>query len=295
MISVNNIKVNPTIFPDGTQGIMDFNVSPYMGIYTIRWKYVNDSELVTLIYIVNHLRSTHPDCSFELVMPYCPNARMDRVKSDKEVFTMKWFAGVINSLKFDRVFILDAHSNVSLALIDNVVPLRAGVDKIISHILKTNDISKRDTLIYFPDEGSLKRYGSEKCFNEFTKIHGSKLRVWETGEIIGLSVIGPNGTVQKVGDNIVEGKNVLMVDDIISYGGTMLYSYNVLNSLGAADVSIYATHTENSVLDKSKSKVLPLLDSGKVSKLYTTDSIFSGSHPKIETIKVYTNYEEFQF
>ena len=56
-----------------------------------------------------------------LVLPFVPNARMDRTHSSKEVFTLKYFAEVINSLEFASVTVLDPHSVVSEALIDRVV------------------------------------------------------------------------------------------------------------------------------------------------------------------------------
>lgn len=55
-----------------------------------------------------------------LPVPHCPHARMDRVKGTTDVFTLKSFADVINSLDFTKVVIYDAHSNVTPALIDRV-------------------------------------------------------------------------------------------------------------------------------------------------------------------------------
>lgn len=56
-------------------------------------------------------------------MPYIPHARMDRVQELEDVFTLKYFCQVINSLHFDKVIVRDAHSNVSLALLDRVIDL----------------------------------------------------------------------------------------------------------------------------------------------------------------------------
>ena len=46
-------------------------------------------------------------------MPYIPNARKDRAHREKDVFTLKYFANIINSLNFDNVYVLNPHSNVS--------------------------------------------------------------------------------------------------------------------------------------------------------------------------------------
>lgn len=45
---------------------------------------------------------------------------MDRVKNPDEVFTLKYFCEFINDLKFDVVYVNDPHSDVSMALLNNV-------------------------------------------------------------------------------------------------------------------------------------------------------------------------------
>ena len=83
-------------------------------------------------------------------MPYIPNARMDRVKNSDEVFTLKYFAEFINDLKFDTVEVLDPHSNVSTALIDNISIIEP--TDIILHILETVN-SDGNTILFFQMRG----------------------------------------------------------------------------------------------------------------------------------------------
>ena len=75
-----------------------------------------------------------------------------------------------------------------------------------------------------------------------------------------------------------------MIDDIISYGGTMAYSADRLEELGADKIYAYASHTENSVLDQEKGTFLKRLDYGTIDKLYTTNSIYNGEHKDIKVI-----------
>ena len=99
----------------------------------------NNEELVALIYIVKHLKS-HGINRVHLDMPYIPNARQDRVKSDEDVFTLKYFAEVINSLNFASVTVLDPHSVVSEALIDRVIiktPAK-NIEKVLEKIGEEN-------------------------------------------------------------------------------------------------------------------------------------------------------------
>ena len=71
--------------------------------------------------------------------------------------------------------------------------------------------------------------------------------------------------------NIVD-KNVLIVDDICSKGGTFYHSAKALKAAGAKSVSLYITHCEHSIVfgDLATSD-------GLVDHVYTTKSIFPES------------------
>ena len=142
-------------------------------------------------------------------MPYVPNARYDRTKNSNEIFTLKYFCEFINSLKFDRVYIEDPHSNVTLALLNNTINT-----KYIASLQYEIDVPD---VVIFPDEGALKRYSNEihSYFESDIKIaYGMKNRDWETGKIKGLELYG---------DKIEENDYVLIIDDICSYGGTFYF------------------------------------------------------------------------
>ena len=111
-------KVEIKNFPDKTH-IIRVESLKLPNEITIKWNYDTDEELFSLIAITRYLQE-HGIDKIDLQMPYIPNARFDRVNNPDEVFTLKYFAEVINSLDFNRVYVLDAHSNVSLALINNV-------------------------------------------------------------------------------------------------------------------------------------------------------------------------------
>jgi len=268
MLYVNFDPVEVKHFPAGEQSILDFNFAkPIDGNKVfIDWYYENDEELVTLIYITNHIRSLYPDVLIQLDMPYIPHARMDRVKNQKEVFTLKYFAQVINSLNFWKVFTTDAHSNVSEALIDRIVNVDPAeiIKKVISecHPFYPYD----DLVVYFPDAGAYKRYSGLECFQNIKMVYGEKIRNWETHRIEGLNVV-TNGVDLK-------NKVVLMIDDIISYGGTFYHSANKLKELGVYEIYAYATHVENEMLNEERGTFIKSLKDGTVTKLFTTNSIF---------------------
>ena len=98
-------------------------------------------------------------------------------------------------------------------------PIHNPLNSIIKTIKKITNTSK-ELLLFFPDEGSTKRYENViKTYSESPYTFGIKNRDWVTGEIKGLSV---NGQVDQI-----KGRDVLIIDDICSKGGTFynLYIY----------------------------------------------------------------------
>jgi len=59
-------------------------------------------------------------------MPYVPYARQDRVCVPGESFSIKAFAALINMLAFDRVIVVDPHSDVVAAVIARVMSSARG-------------------------------------------------------------------------------------------------------------------------------------------------------------------------
>lgn len=117
MIKLCGIKMEISHFPDHTQCIRIPLEILEEEKYVVEWNYEDDAEMATLLYIVKHLGNAKRK---ELILPYIPNARMDRVKNPDEVFTLKYFCEFINNLKFDAVYVDDPHSDVSMALLNNV-------------------------------------------------------------------------------------------------------------------------------------------------------------------------------
>ena len=254
MIRVGEISIpwGQSMFPDHSLLIKldPRKMTEITKTITVKWLYEGDSELFTLICVKRHIDYYFNNYDVVLDMPYIPHARMDRVKSTEDVFTLKYFAEVINSLHFNTVYVRDAHSNVSLALINNIYDW--GIGGYIETAVKQSSAQA----LFFPDEGAMKRYSEQ---SPMPYAFGMKKRDWETGKILGLDIINT--------ENIV-GKDVLIVDDICSRGGTFYHSAKALKAAGAKSVSLYVTHLEETVLmgDLCKEKL--------VDHIYTTESIF---------------------
>lgn len=259
MIKVNGEIVNPNKFPDGTF-LLNFNpkyfVSDKESEIKIKWYFENNEEIITLIFVTKHLRKLGFK-NIYLYMPYIPNARMDRIKNQNEVFTLKYFSDFINDMKYRKVLVLDPHSCVSEALINNIcVMTPKGYIKEIIPSIQSKEVP---LTIFFPDEGASKRYSD--LFPGFNIAFGIKNRDWSTGKINGLEVFG--------NPEDIKDHNVLIVDDICSKGGTFYYSAKKLKELGAKDIYLFVSHCEPTILEGE------IFKSGLIKKVFTTNSIFT--------------------
>lgn len=255
-----------TDFPDGTHLIkFDMHDEQHTAPNAITWLYESMSEFADIAMIASNI-SENRGKSPMLTMPYIPNARMDRTENG-EVFTLKYFCQMLNAMNFSEVNVFDPHSDVSVALLNHVCVMRPQLKQVIYKAI----YQFKPDMLYFPDVGALKRY-ADFVPKDTTVLYGNKLRDWNTGTILGLDVVG----------DVKPGARILMIDDICSYGGTMYYSAKKLKELGAGDTAMYVSHCENSILDQERGKIFS--EPGLISKVYTTNSIFTGHDDRIEII-----------
>ena len=262
MIRYNGKPVELNHFPDGTLLLKETVDEPEAVV--IRWNFETNEEMVALYFLVKHFRAQGVK-QLVLDLPYIPNARQDRVKTPEDVFTLKYFAEFINSLGFAEVVVLDPHSYVSEALFDN---LRIETpEEYVGYVIERMG-GTENLLLFFPDEGAMKRYSA---MFDLPYVFGIKKRDWTTGDILGLDVAGRT--------ELIAGSKILIIDDICSKGGTFFHSAKALKALGAGDISLYISHCESSIFEGE------LLTTDWISRVYTTDSIFTGNHEKITVLK----------
>lgn len=247
MIHVNGKLIEQHHFGAGE---LNIKLEPIEGNVDITWNYEHDGELFTIACI----RHYYVDKRCFLTMPYLPHARMDRVKNPEDVFTLQTFASFINSLMFEKVRVLDAHSNVGIALIhrcENMSP-KEYIQKVIDKL----GYNKYCLCLFFPDEGAQKRYG--EMFPEYRQAFGIKKRNWETKRIEGYMIVGQEH---------ITNSHVLIIDDICSYGNTFIKAAEAVNEAGAEGVSLYVTHCEECI---NKGNVFT---SNLFDNIFTTDSL----------------------
>jgi len=262
VIQYNDKVVELNHFPDGTLLMKETVTDKEEAV--LRWTFETNEEMVALYFLTKHLQAKGVK-RMVLELPYIPNARQDRVKKPEDVFTLKYFAEFVNSLEFEEVVVLDPHSYVSEALFDNlrILTPKTYVEQVIKRLGGTKNL-----LLFFPDEGAMKRYSS---MLDLPYVFGIKKRDWATGEILGFDVAGCT--------DLIAGSKVLIIDDICSRGGTFFHSAKALKALGAGDVYLYVSHCETTILEGE----IPNTD--LIKQVYTTDSIFTGTHEKITVLK----------
>ena len=180
-----------------------------------------------------------------LLIPCLIGQRSDRRFSANESFDLKVICNFIKSMNWDSVQIFDPHSDVSSALINNSVALPP-----FSLILKILN-EKNYHAIITPDAGAYKKY-SKWCEKEnISLIAANKYR-----DESGVPII-------QVGGNI-EGKNLLIVDDLADGGRTFKFLARKLKEQGESKVDIYVS------LGMFHFGVDELLE--HIDKIYTTNS-----------------------
>lgn len=213
-----------------------------------------------------------------VIMPYFPVGTMERISEKWEIATAKYFADIMSHLPEWRngktsIHTFDIHTLVERFLFDSF-KVNLETHTAMNHL---REIAK-DKVIVFPDEWAEKRFAKE--FADHETITLSKKRVG-TERIIELK------------EGYPEGKDLLLVDDLIQSWGTLVRSAEFLRWLGALSVSWYATH--GIFPNESYIKLSQSLDT-----LYVTDSIPENIHrakdiENMEIISLVGDYEKLIF
>ncbi len=161
------------------------------------------------------------------VIPYFGYARQDRKDVGRVPITGKLVANLLERAGADRVVAIDLHAAQVQGFFDVPVDHLIAIPVFLQWF-RTLDLSSM--VFVSPDVGNVKRaqtyanvLGGEICIIDKRRKSGS--------EIQAVHVIGE-----------VEGKNVLMVDDMITTAGTMTEAVKILRDHGAKDIYMSATH-----------------------------------------------------
>jgi ribose-phosphate pyrophosphokinase len=200
-----------------------------MSPFYIKAHITSPSQIMELCLLVDALRRSYGDVNMHLHCPYVPYARQDRVCAPGEALSIKVFADILNSLHFKSVKVNDVHSDVSLALINNVTNIPAEVN-LTPYLPSIYKYSK--PVLVAPDAGSIKKVLKVAQTHNFEMVRADKIRDVETGEI--------KDTV--VYTDHLGKQSVLVVDDICDGGRTFIELGKELKTKTNGNLSLYVTH-----------------------------------------------------
>lgn len=232
-ILVNRAPIIGFTFPGGEEHVRLTDI--YIGNKTFVYASLKSSnDVMALMLTVDAIYRIRPETKIFLTIPYLPYARQDRVCHDGEALSIKVMCNMINLLKCHEVVIIDPHSDVAPALINNVRIIHQA--DIVANSELTEIIQSAECDLVSPDAGSLKKCTQvqKKLLEAGVKTQlytASKKRNPENGKITQTEVTGD-----------IKNKNLIIVDDICDGGRTFVALADELKKKGANKVFLYVTH-----------------------------------------------------
>jgi ribose-phosphate pyrophosphokinase len=201
------------------------------------------------------------------VIPYFAYGRSDKKDQPRVPITARLLANLIETAGADRVLTMDLHASQIQGFFNVPVDELTALDQLVDHF-KQRDLSNVTVLAT--------DVGGEKRARNAARMLGTPLAI-VLKERIGNSerVAAQN----LIGD--VEDRDVLIMDDEIDTGGTIISATDIVLAHGARTVSVACVHP---IL--SGSAVQRICSSGKIEELVVTDSIPIGPEKMHERITV---------
>ncbi len=224
---------------------------------------VNDNLMELLIMIDAARRASARRIT--AVLPYYGYARQDRKVKAREPITAKLVANLVVQAGARRVLGMDLHASQIQGFFD--VPFdHLLAAPILADYFKNKDLE--NTIVVSPDMGGV------------TRARGFAQRLGIPLAIVDKRRPMPNvcEVMNLIGD--VEGKNVIMIDDIIDTAGTIVGAAEALKDRGAMDMYICCTHPVLS------GPAIERIQNSCIKEMVTTNTIKLPETKKIEKIKV---------
>lgn len=226
-----------------------------------------DEHLVELLIYLDCLRRASAK-RVTAVIPYFGYARQDRKDEGRVPITAKLVANIITTAGADRVIAIDLHAQQLQGFFDIPVDHLAG-ELVLSSYFAKKKLS--NLTVVAPDVGNMKIASSYASHlgGDLAIVH--KKRV-SGGEVKALEIIGD-----------VEGRNIVMCDDIIATAGTLCNAAKLAKERGAGKIYAGATH------GVFAGPALERLAESPIDEIVVTDTIPLSKEAKaFEKIKVLT-------
>jgi len=264
------LEIDERIFPDGEvcprllisdeSKLKDTHVIIALQLEITQSK---NQYLVSILFTIHNAKRLGAK-KITCVMPYHVYSRQDRESRLGEPFSSRYLASMLESAGVNNFITVNSHSygknpltdffSESFAISLSAIPL-------LSKAIRARINEKEDIICFSPDEGALKlaKEAAEAIDSPF---YGAiqKIRDPNTGEI----------SQKLMGINVsIKGRDIIIVDDLVSSGGTMIGAARILNQQGAKSVSLSYVHGVHSL------KNFKSLQQENFKVILTTDTIKS--------------------
>ncbi|PSL36250.1 ribose-phosphate pyrophosphokinase [Planomicrobium soli] len=185
-----------------------------------------NEHIMELLIMIDALRRASAK-TINIVIPYYGYARQDRKARSREPITAKLVANLLETAGADRIITMDLHAPQIQGFFDMPVDQLLGVP-ILSDYFEAKNLE--DLVIVAPDNGGLvrarKMAGRLNVPLAFIDKRRPKPNVAEIMNIVG----------------DIQGKNAIIIDDLIDTAGTITLAANALKEKGAKAVFACCTH-----------------------------------------------------
>ncbi len=205
------------------------------------------------------------------VMPYYGYARQDRKDQPRVPITAKLVANLLTTAGADRVLTMDLHAGQIQGFFDIPVDNLYAINVFISFLKEMNI---PDLTVVSPDVGGI------KMARAYAKKMGAGLAIVDKRRI------SPDQTEAMNILGEVKGRNLVIIDDIVATGGSLIEAVSALKKAGAKDIYAMVTH---GVLAKD---ALEKIEKSELKMLFVSDTIPQREHPKLKVVSVASLFAE---
>ncbi|MFX1464993.1 MAG: ribose-phosphate diphosphokinase [Promethearchaeota archaeon] len=214
-------------FPDGEAYIRIDGDIQDEHVVVVQSTFPTDPHLIELFLLLDTVKELEAS-KITAIVPYLAYARQDKRFRPGEAISIKTIIRLIENIGVDELYTINIHEDAILSEFNMPIVNLSAMNAIGSY-LKEYDL--KDPYIVAPDKGAefLAKEVAEALHVDFGSF--SKKRDYNTGEI----------KTDKVKLD-VNTRDTVIVDDIISTGGTIANAATMLKDQGARRVFVGATH-----------------------------------------------------
>ncbi|MCD8166306.1 MAG: ribose-phosphate pyrophosphokinase [Bacteroides sp.] len=258
-------NLNITHFADGEFAVSYEESIRGRHVFLVQSTFPNSDNLMELLLMIDAAKRASPK-SIVAVIPYFGWARQDRKDKPRVAIGAKLVADLLSVAGVDRLITMDLHADQIQGFFDVPVDHLYASAVFLPYIQSLN---LDDLVIAAPDVGGSKRASTFSKYLKVPLVLCNKSRV-KANEVASMQIIGD-----------VEGKNVVLIDDIVDTAGTITTAANIMMEAGAKSVRAIASHCVMS--DPATRRVE---ESGLVEIVFTDSIPYCKISPKVRQISI---------